>query len=43
MGKITQELATEQEARDVAEAARESDWSGPASFASSSSAAFASI
>ena len=29
MGKITQELATEQEARDVAEAARESDWNEP--------------
>jgi alkylation response protein AidB-like acyl-CoA dehydrogenase len=29
MGKITQELATEQEARDVAEAARESDWTEP--------------
>src|ERR1700712_4811528 len=29
MGKITQELATEQEARDVAEAARESDWVEP--------------
>ncbi|MDQ2767253.1 MAG: acyl-CoA dehydrogenase family protein [Gemmatimonadota bacterium] len=29
MGKITQELATEQEARDVAEAARESDWIEP--------------
>ena len=29
MGKITQELATEQEARDVAEAARESEWSSP--------------
>jgi len=29
MGKITEELATEQEARDVAEAARESDWTEP--------------
>jgi alkylation response protein AidB-like acyl-CoA dehydrogenase len=29
MGKITQELATEQDARDVAEAARESDWTEP--------------
>ena len=29
MGKITQELASEQEARDVAEAARESDWVEP--------------
>ncbi|MEP7067120.1 MAG: acyl-CoA dehydrogenase family protein, partial [Gemmatimonadota bacterium] len=29
MGKITHELATEQEARDVAEAARESDWVEP--------------
>jgi len=29
MGKITQEQATEQEARDVAEAARESDWTEP--------------
>src|SRR6478736_74803 len=29
MGKITEELASEQEARDVAEAARESDWVEP--------------
>ena len=29
MGKINEELATEQEARDVAEAARESDWTEP--------------
>ncbi len=29
MGKVTEELATEQEARDVAEAARESDWTEP--------------
>ena len=29
MGKDTQELASEQEARDVAEAARESDWVEP--------------
>src|SRR5438105_2843457 len=29
MGKGNQDLATEQEARDVAEAARESDWAEP--------------
>src|SRR6195952_5011133 len=32
MGKITQELATEQEARDVAEAARKSEWREPSFF-----------